>query len=181
MHCAQFVDQVIVGGLKRIKVVLEGRRIFPILKIEQLKNVTNVVLLVQGLSFEIWEGFQDFANSTQMLNKLLRESLLSELWELTGQAQCSEVLQVYTGLHQIDERLHGLRVDARKQTICSFNVLDVLPLIILKLADQFFFEGREIVGAQLFSIIILLQVLEDAHERLFTGEMILVRRVCHFI
>lgn len=47
-----------------------------------------------------------------MLNKLLIESLLSELWELTGQAQSAEVLQIYTGLHQIDDRLHGLRMDA---------------------------------------------------------------------
>lgn len=60
-------------------------------------------------------------------------------------------------------------------------MLDVLPLVILKLTDQFFFEACEIVGAQLFSIIILLQVLEDVHKLLFAVEVILVRRVCNFI
>ena len=86
MHLAQRADQVIVGIFERIQVELEGRLLIPILKIEQLENVTNVVLLVQCLALKIREGFQNATDACQMLNKLLHEGLLTKLGELAGQA-----------------------------------------------------------------------------------------------
>ena len=73
--------------------------------------MADVVLLIEGLGFKVWEGFQDPANIVQVLDEFLCERLLTELGEFALQAEGAEVLQVDGRLSEVDNRLHRSLVD----------------------------------------------------------------------
>ena len=81
VHSAKLVDQFIVSILHWVQVELEGRLLIPIGNIKKLKNMTDIILLVQRLLLEVGERLENAANDGEMLNELLSERLLSELWE----------------------------------------------------------------------------------------------------
>lgn len=137
----------------------------------------DIILIIQCLLFEIWEAFENFAHTGEVLNKFLFQRLLPEFGEIARHGQSTEILQVYARFHQISQRFHGLIVDGGEDRIRRLHVLRVLPLKLLQLTDQFFFEASESVRGQCIVIIILLQVLNDVEEFLLAVEMILVGRI----
>ena len=144
--------------------------------------MSNIILLVESLSFGVGESLQDAANTRHEFNKFLGERLLAELGELTLLAEGAEVLQVDAGFGEICDRLHGFLVDIGQGWVRRLDMLNILLFKIFKFTNQLLLEAAEVVGRQVLGIIVpRLQVANDIHKLLLTIEVILVGRVSDFV
>ena len=95
--------------------------------------MADIVLHIKSLTFRICKPLQNAANCSQVLNKLIDQGLLTERWQLLFVLEFAEILEIYTGLHKVDNGLHGFALDSGERWICTiiFNMLDVLLVKVL--------------------------------------------------
>ena len=95
MHSTQLVNECIICGLERREVESQWRAVLPIINFKKnFNDVANVVFFIQSftLLYIIGERSQDLANSSQVLNELFSQRLLTEFWERSLLVKNPEVL-----------------------------------------------------------------------------------------
>ena len=78
-----------------------------------------------------------------MLNELINQGLFTERWEVSSILEIAKILEVYTGFHEVNNRLHGFGMNSGEGRVCCPSMLDVLFVEILQLTNQFFLETTE--------------------------------------
>lgn len=179
MHFCQFVLKSVEGILERVNEVLEGRALPPVGDLEDLQDVANIVNLVQSLIICVRVELEDVTDLGKVLNVFLSEGCLAEFRVLLYSVHLSEVLQVHTRLHQVDDRCHGFQLDLGEDRIGGLDVLHVLLFEILQLGNHFFLPTHEGACLKVIAIVALLDVADDVHELFLAVEMVLVGRVGH--
>ena len=106
MHVTEHLHKFTISLLQRLEVEAERRAVFPALKLEEIKDVSNIELLVEQLAFVTGIYTQDVANICQVLVEFLRESLLAERRERPCAAELVEVVEIHACIVEINDWLH---------------------------------------------------------------------------
>ena len=128
VHITEHLDEITISFLHRSNIEAERRAVLPAFKLEEIEDVSNVILLVQQLAIRIGIYSQDLAYISHVFNKFLRESLLAERRERPCAAELVEVVEVHASVVEVNYWLHTGFLDLCQRWIGLLRVLHILLL-----------------------------------------------------
>ena len=78
----------------------------------------HVIGVVKCLAIFVWVELEDVTDLGQVLYVLLGKCLFAEVGELFNFVDLSEVLEVDTGFHEVNDWLHSFEMDLGKNRVC---------------------------------------------------------------
>ena len=133
MHFEQSFRGLVESALQLVQVKVEGRARVPIFDVHQEQHLPYVIGVLQLHALKV-KGCQNATNFSHVGNVLLLERHKAEFrhtWVFL--LHVAEVVEIAVALHQVDQGLHGCRVNASQLRVELLLMLLILLVPLLQL------------------------------------------------